>query len=421
MEQLALKKAPDVKIISAHYLFASVCFLLFTFLLVTCAGKLHTHYFQPKLLALTHLLAIGWITMIIIGALYQLIPVILNVSLYSERIAKYSFTLISSGLIVMVYSFWNFKVGAWLQTGGLITATGLFLFIWNLFKSIRKTAKWTTETDFINTSLIYLLVTVSLGVILTFNLRYAFLPLSHLQYLKIHAHLGFGGWFLLLIIGVASRVVPMFLLVTKPNKTLLNWAYYLINAGLLSLTISFYFTTQALYIIGASLPLVAGLAVFLLFIFDIYKKRLARKPDIPMKYTLISFVTGVPVILFSFLVPFESNKNPEVFMQFNFAYGISFLLGFISLLIQAQIYKTFPFIIWLARHKTGQNDKKPKDLYSLLIAKLQFSIYISSFVLLITGLLLQSHPFILASAIGIAASAILMNINVFKIYLFSPK
>ena len=34
------------------------------------------HYYHPRLLALTHAVTLGWITLAIMGASYQLVPVV---------------------------------------------------------------------------------------------------------------------------------------------------------------------------------------------------------------------------------------------------------------------------------------------------------------------------------------------------------
>src|SRR5690349_12959071 len=46
---------------------------------------LTTYHYNQSVIALTHLFVLGWILTIIIGAMYQLVPVALEVRLYSER------------------------------------------------------------------------------------------------------------------------------------------------------------------------------------------------------------------------------------------------------------------------------------------------------------------------------------------------
>jgi len=67
---------------------------------------------------------------------------------------------------------------------------------------------------------------------MAFNSTFAFLPEQHVHYLQLHAHMGLSGWFLLPIIGVGSKLLPMFLLAHNGGTKKLNRSYNLINAGL---------------------------------------------------------------------------------------------------------------------------------------------------------------------------------------------
>lgn len=85
MQGLKTDLAPSKGIVIPHFIFAAVSFFIFTVLLVLTLGDLTGNFFQPSLLALTHIAVLGWGTMIIFGALYQLIPVVMEAALYSEE------------------------------------------------------------------------------------------------------------------------------------------------------------------------------------------------------------------------------------------------------------------------------------------------------------------------------------------------
>src|ERR1035437_1791111 len=89
--KLTTQKAPPANIVLPHYAFASIAFLVLTVLLFFSADSFIGHYFNPKLLTLTHIVVLGWVTMIIFGSLYQLLPVILNSQLFSNLLAHITF------------------------------------------------------------------------------------------------------------------------------------------------------------------------------------------------------------------------------------------------------------------------------------------------------------------------------------------
>ncbi len=51
------------------------------------AAHLVAGFDDPKIFALTHLVVLGWVTMTIMGALYQLFPVALQASLAAPELA----------------------------------------------------------------------------------------------------------------------------------------------------------------------------------------------------------------------------------------------------------------------------------------------------------------------------------------------
>ncbi len=81
MQGLSTQRAPHPSVVLPHFAFGAVSFLIFAILLIFSTNEITGHYFQGKILAITHVATLGWITMIIFGALYQLIPVVLEVPL----------------------------------------------------------------------------------------------------------------------------------------------------------------------------------------------------------------------------------------------------------------------------------------------------------------------------------------------------
>ena len=62
--------SPPFKIVAKYFISAIISFVLLTFLLVVSYDSFGGHHFQPRVLALTHIATLGWITMIIFGALF---------------------------------------------------------------------------------------------------------------------------------------------------------------------------------------------------------------------------------------------------------------------------------------------------------------------------------------------------------------
>lgn len=417
MQGLNTQKAPSVSVVLPHYAYAAVSFFVLSLLIALSASSFIGHYFQPRLLAITHIAALGWGTMIIFGALYQLLPVILEAPLYSETLAKITFFLFGSGIPLLAYCFWIFSVGILLQIAASIMLVSFFLFFFNVVQTARKTENRKTEADFIVTSAIWLVLTGVVGVLMSFNFQYVFLDQSHLEYLKLHAHLGIIGWFLMLIMGVSSKLLPMFLISHQLNEKKLNYAYYLVNGGLIAFTIDMYFFRGTVFLPVYGLIIISGIIFWISYIYESYKKRVRKDLDIGMKHSFLAlsimFLPAVLGLVISADPFFKDVINPQIFL----VYGISVFLGFITSLILGQTYKTLPFIVWLHKYKKLIGKTKtplPKELYSESIATWQFRFYGISMLSLVFGMFFSKASLIQAGGVLLLITAALYNINVFK-------
>ncbi|HRO70158.1 MAG TPA: cytochrome C oxidase subunit I, partial [Chitinophagaceae bacterium] len=85
------------KVVIPFYIYAALSFLATTLLLVFSTPAFSQHYFHPHTLAITHIMALGWGTMIVLGASHQLVPVLIERKLYSDTLAFLSFILAAIG------------------------------------------------------------------------------------------------------------------------------------------------------------------------------------------------------------------------------------------------------------------------------------------------------------------------------------
>jgi len=423
---LSTKNAPSPKVVLPHFGFGALAFLTAAVMLLFVAEDLTQHFVSPHLLALTHVLVLGWISMVIFGSLYQLIPVVMEVKLYSEKLAMSTFILFGSGLIILSASFWNytFSHNLWMEIAGILLLVAVLLFAINAIKSAAKTERKTIENTFIVTAVLWLLLAVTLGLTIVLNFAFNFLSISHLQLLKTHAHMGLVGWFLLLVIGVASKLMPMFLIVHKLPSRLLHYTYYLINAGLLLMSLGFSFYPEKWLLIVSGLLILAGIVLFLRFNQVAFSKRLRKKLDVGMKMSAMGFIMLALTLLFGLLSLMRPAFLQSLHLRSDMLYGITILFGFLSSLVLGQTYKTLPFIIWLKIYHSKVGKGKvplPQELYSDKLANWHFYTYLAGMPLLIVGVLLGSVVVIQIAAAFIILTAILYNYNVFKILFHKEK
>ena len=413
MQPIASQNAPSPAVVVPHFVFGGLTWLTAAGLITFFPEAFTGHFFNPKLLALTHLLALGWITMVIFGALYQLIPVVMEVKLFSERLAAASFSLLGAGAVLLAMAFWHFQLRHLFTISIVLIIPAVLLFGINILVTGSRSSKGSVERDLILTSVLWLFFTVLAGATLALNLSQAFLETPHLELLKLHAHAGLAGWFIQLIMGVASRLLPMFMVSHDLDTRKLRWAYYLLNAGLLMGLVSLGMEWRPGALIGLGGAL-GSIGLFLSYILEAYRKRVKKQLDIGMRQSVLAFLIWLLPLATALLY-----LRPESFTTpLAIAYGSALFLGFFTSLIMGQTYKTLPFIVWLKiyRGRVGKGKTPmPKDLYSEKAAHIQFWLFLAGFLALMAGILLQHTAVITAAGTALFAATAFYNYNIFKI------
>lgn len=171
--------------------------------------------------ALTHLLTLGFITMVACGAVLQMLPVLSGVSAPHPRlVAGVVHPLLSLGTIAfaagLLLAPWLLMLGAVSVTIALATFVAVFGFA---FRRLHFAANATVRA--MGLAIAALGVAIILGLLRA--LAYARgVPASPVL---TTVHLGWGlfGWVGLLIVGVAYQVVPMFQVTPEYPLVLRRW------------------------------------------------------------------------------------------------------------------------------------------------------------------------------------------------------
>ena len=130
---------PSVTLPLAYLGTAAMAFVLAALSLPALGAELTGHYYHPRLLALVHVVALGWITLAILGASYQLIPVAIERPLWSERLARWQLAALVAGIVGMVSHFWT---GRWagLAWAAALVGAGVLAHVVNVALSLRSVA-----------------------------------------------------------------------------------------------------------------------------------------------------------------------------------------------------------------------------------------------------------------------------------------
>ena len=424
MSTLNSNNAPDASVVKPHFIFGSLALFILSIMIILADSNLLDSYFNNKIIAITHMAVLGWAIMIVFGALYQLIPVVFETSLYSEKLAKFTFWLSGFSVLFLTYSFWIGAYTSLLIYASVLMFISLMLFVINVMLSYKDSKLKNISSKFVITAVFWLAITELIGTLIAFNFRLNFLSEIHLHYLKIHATIGLIGWFLLLIIGVGSTLIPMFLVSHELNDKKLKNAYYFINFGLIALSINWFFVHHNFVDVFFWLSIVIGILFFMSFVYDSYKKRMRKVLDIGMRHTMLSIISVVLPIVISLVVTIGFGIEQILIFRVITIYGFSIIFGFITTLILGQTYKTLPFVIWLDKYKGLVGKIKtpmPRELYSEKIANIHFYIYLLFIASMIIGIFFNKIWLVRVGGYLLLMVAVLYNINVFKMIFHNVK
>jgi len=336
-------KAPPFLLPGEHFAAAVVFLAAAAVGTVLVAPPLSAGAFpSPGVIGVTHLFTLGWITTSIMGALYQFLPVALGESIRSVRVAHVTFGLYVMGVPLFVYGVVAGHPMAMMLGAGTFGA-GILAFVANvsttLHRARRRDVTWWALTG----ALVYLVVTLVLGLTLAGNLWKGYLGAGRFMVLGVHLHIALGGWVLLVIVGVAQKLLPMFLLSHGVGERLARAAVALIAAGAAWLALLHHVLSAALWR-GAAVLMGAGLACFLAQAVLFYRHRHRPALDPGMRLAAAGLVLlGLGLVL----------AGPAVLMAVPprvwTAYVLAVVLG-ISLFVAALYYKIVPFLVWYHRY-----------------------------------------------------------------------
>ncbi len=385
-----------------------VCFFLFQgFNLADAAGWIGEHPRSPQGWFSAHLLVLGWATMIAMGAVYQLINVVLQSNIFSEKLGftNYGvFTIGSAGLLVGFYQA-NFML---IGISATVAYIGIILFAINLFATLVRAGKWTPITVSAGLAVVYLFFTGLSGMAMGMNFAFGWWSFMHEQIFHAHIWLGMIGWFGLLIIGFSFKMLPMFYLSHGHSETLQKYIVHLWHASAALGAVAFLLDWHDLAKWFALLLLVTALALYSYHIRQI--RRAKHKPN-PGEGIRWSIWSARMLLLVSLIVLIAAAAVPDQVLQVRIStmLGWIYLWGFLGITMLAYLSKIVPFLWWT--HKYGPQVGKKKiptmsDLINDRYVRIGLSLIAASLALLVIGIGTSVMPLITIGGCLLSISSI---------------
>ena len=339
-----------------YFASALVCLLAAEALMAGGFGYPGAGIEAPETLLLVHLVAIGWLSLLMCGALFQFVPVLVARPLEGEALPPLALVTILCGLVALLAGFAGLAgiiavPPEILPLGGLVLLAGFALVIIALGRTLWAARPLNLPARFVVVGLMALAGTVLLGESFALVLSglvggEAALALL-LNGVPLHALLGLGGWMSFTAMGVSYRLLAMFMLAPETDGFT---ARLVLALGTLTLALVAAATPFALaagmgvpgLLLVAALTGLVALGVYGRDVLALYRQRKRKTIELNAFAAIGAFASlaGAAVLLLVLLATGQLGTHVGA-LTFLFAFG---WLGGLGL---AKLYKIVAFLTWL--------------------------------------------------------------------------
>lgn len=325
-------------------------------------------------LALTHLVTLGFLGMVMLGALTQMLPVVAGAPVPAvNAVATVAHAGLALGTPLLSWGLAAATAAA-LDAAGIALGLGLAGFLAAASISLAR-ARSIDTVRAMALALAALAATALIGLALTGWLAGHWPLADPLPWLGRHAMLGLAGWIGVLVVGTAWQVVPM-LQLTPAYPPRFTRALLLALAIALPAALLLPPPWQVLGETGLAL----GFIAFALATLDLQRRRKRKIADVTLQFWRMGMVCLIlAAALFPLPLP-EAGRTTT---------GILFLAGFAVPVVNGMLYKIVPFLAWF--HLQSQKGilaaglPSMKDYLPDRRARGQFLVYLAAFACLVVA------------------------------------
>jgi len=385
---LSTDQAPPISVPLRFFITVPVFGIIFGLILFVSNPLDIVSFNSPIALSLTHIFTLGMFAMMVMGAIFQMLPVVAGVSVSRPiLISSLSHLFLVVGTLMFVYSFlYDIKVLKYIASTSLLLSFGIFFgsFAIKIFK--------TPLTPTVN-ALRYFAIFGGVAILLGVHLLISWANLkfgdTYSMFVLMHMMFAFFGFGFILIVGIAYQVVPMFYVAPQYpdfcHNHMTRWGgiFLLITASIL--VANFIYDVSYLWVIKIGFLLM--MSAFSSVSFMRFKNRRRKISDPTIWFWLLSlgslFVGSIVFVVIDFI----SDDRLNILM----AYLLG--IGFIYSMMRAMVFKIVSFMSWFHLSALMVIDMPNiKDFISDIKIKRSFYLHIISFI---TILLSINYPSLL--------------------------
>ena len=404
--------APPLKLVAPFFKTGVIFYLIAMLSLLAFSATFS--YQEMAVAGWVHLFLLGFVMVIIFGAMAQLIPVVLEVGHAIVDLYYVILPLLGVGTVMMVTGFWIEP--ALLSYGGLLVLTSMIIFAVEAFATLKKAEINTLTVKTIAVTNAYLLLGILTGFAIALGLSGA-IAIDVDTMLKAHVYAVLGGFVLLTIMGLSLTLIPMFSLAHGFDETPIKRGFNLVAIGVGIVFVGALVSVDVMQWLGYLVTLL-GVGFYIYQIYIIYKLTVRKEMDVWAKSMIFGFSTLILSLALG-VVYLVGASTPWLHASVWF-----FMLGFIGFLINGHLYKIVPFLVWFERFAPLVGKEKVPmlhEMYPKAKADMMFWYSSGGTVLAGLGLLVESDLMFKGGASFMIVGAIFMYLSMSEMLGYGDK
>ena len=343
MSGLTLDSLPPIHIPFRFFLTAPWFGILAAMVLLFSGSELWTSHWNPALIGLTHLFTLGFMTMIMLGALFQLLPVLSGERVPGGTLLAFAVHLLMVAGVLCLSAGFVFRAYFLLGIAVVLLTMALVGFTVAIGSKLVTNIAGGDSIHAMRLAVAALLVTIGLGCYRA--LAYLYPLESTLNLTVLHVSWALLGWVLILIMGISFQVIPMFQVTPDYPSRLTRFIPPVIFTGLLLLA----FVRAPVAVAGVVIVIGAAVLIYAGFSLRLLQHRKRRLMDVSVRFWqlgLSCLILAVLLFWLIFLLPGVAG-SAMIHARGLMLVGVLMIPGFACSIIMGMLQKIVPFLAFL--------------------------------------------------------------------------
>lgn len=354
-------QSPSFDIPFRFFLTAPVFGILAGLLLIWAGADAFSSRWTPSVLALTHLLTAGFMLQVILGALFQVLPVVAGANIVNAtRITGLIHVATTVGALLLAMAFQTFSPLLF-RTAAVFCGIGVGVFAIAAIIALKRVSAASATTSGLRVALAGLAVTLSIGVFMVGSLGWS-LDLPLMLWADIHLGWGLAAFVVVLLAAVSYVVVPMFQI--TPGYP--AWFAGRFARAVLA-SVAFWSAAEMVGVAPLSAFLATALVLvattFALVTLNIQRQSKRAKFDVHQQAWRVAMLGGLAAS-----AVWLAGRHPALaeWQEWPLLFGVFLIVSCFMTVMVGMLYKIVPFLVWLHLQNLGMGKLVPPNMKKII-------------------------------------------------------